>query len=184
MKQVLIALVEDKPGVLNRISSLFRRRNFNIESLAVGHSEIPGASRLTIVTDEEELLRRNIIKENLRKLINVIDVEDITDSPSVIREHALIKVRVDSGTRSEVSNLVEIYRARIIDVSTKSLVIEVAGEPQKVDSMIEVLAPFGVLEIARAGKVALTRGEGNVFQKETLERWINGNGARGPSNSR
>jgi acetolactate synthase-1/3 small subunit len=183
MKQVLIALVEDKPGVLNRVASLFRRRNFNIESLVVGHSEIPGTSRLTIVTDEEELLRRNIIKENLRKLINVIDVEDITDSPSVIREHALIKVKVDGSTRSEVSNLVDMYRGRIVDVGSKSLVIEMTGEPQKIDSIIEVLAPFGVLEIARAGKVALTRGEGHASQRETLERWMNGNGAKGPGNS-
>ncbi len=158
MKQILVALVEDKPGVLNRIASLFRRRNFNIESLVVGHSEVPGASRLTIVTDEEEHLRRNIIRQNLQKMINVIDVVDVTDKPCVIREHALIKVKADSATRGEVRNLADMYRARIVDVGKRSLIIEVTGEPDKVDSIIEVLEQFGIIEIMRAGKVALTRG--------------------------
>ena len=125
MKQVLVALVEDKPGVLNRIASLFRRRNFNIESIVVGHSETPGASRLTIATDEEEHLRRNIIRRNLLKLINVIDVVDVTDRPCVIREQALIKVQADGSTRGEVGDLVKIYRARIVDVGTTSLIVEV-----------------------------------------------------------
>ncbi len=158
MKQILVALVEDKPGVLNRIASLFRRRNFNIESLVVGHSEIPGASRLTIVTDEEEHLRRNIIRQNLLKMVNVIDVVDVTDHPCVIREHALIKVKADSATRGEVGNLVDMYRARIVDVGKRSLIVEVTGEPDKIDSILEVLEQFGIIEIMRAGKVALTRG--------------------------
>ena len=158
MKQILVALVEDKPGVLNRIASLFRRRNYNIESLVVGHSEIPGASRLTIATDEEEYLRRNIIRQNLLKMVNVIDVVDVTDQPCVIREHALIKVKADSATRGEVRSLADIYRARIVDVGKRSLIIEVTGEPDKIDSIIEVLEQFGIIEIMRAGKVALTRG--------------------------
>lgn len=158
MKQILVALVEDKPGVLNRIASLFRRRNFNIESLAVGHSEIPGASRLTIVTDEEEHLRRNIIRQNLLKMVNVIDVVDVTDTPCVIREHALIKVKADGATRGEVRNLADMYRGRIVDVGKQSLIIEVTGEPDKIDSIIEVLEQFSIIEIMRAGKVALTRG--------------------------
>ena len=181
MKQVLVVLVEDEPGVLNRIASLFRRRNFNIESLVVGQSEIPGASRLTIVTGEEERLRRDIIKNNLLKLINVIHVEDITESPSVIREHALIKVRANGKTRQDVSNLVDLYHARVVDVGSKSLIIELTGEPDKIDSMIEVLTAFGVLEIARAGKVALTRGEGHVAQSDTMEQWLNKNGNRSPA---
>lgn len=158
MKQILVALVEDKPGVLNRIASLFRRRNFNIESLAVGHSEILGASRLTIVTDEEEHLRRNIIRQNLLKMVNVIDVVDVTDKPCVIREHALIKVKADGATRGEVRNLADMYRGRIVDVGKRSLIVEVTGEPDKIDSIIEVLEQFGIIEIMRAGKVALTRG--------------------------
>ncbi|MCB9077276.1 MAG: acetolactate synthase small subunit [Anaerolineaceae bacterium] len=159
MKQTLIALVEDKPGVLNRVASLFRRRNFNIESLAVGHSEVPGISRMTIVTDEEELLRRNIIKANLFKMINVIDVQDVTDQPCVLRETALIKVEADAVTRGQVMDVVEMYRGRIVDVGTKTLIVEVTGEPEKIESAINVLTPFNVLEIMRTGKIAMTRGE-------------------------
>ena len=158
MKQTLIALVEDKPGVLNRVASLFRRRNFNIESLAVGHSETPGVSRMTIVTDEEESLRRNVVRTNLLKMINVIDVQDVTDAPSVMRETALIKVRADAATRGQVMDVAEMYRARIADVATETLIVEVTGEGDKIDSMLEVLDPFGIVEIMRSGKIAMTRG--------------------------
>lgn len=159
MKQVLIASVEDKPGVLNRVASLFRRRNFNIESLAVGHSEIPGVSRMTIVTDEEEYLRRNIIRTNLLKLINVIDVQDVTDTPCVARETALIKVEADATTRGQVMDVAEMYRAHIADVATETLILEVTGESDKIESIIEVLEPFGVIEVMRTGKIAMTRGK-------------------------
>ena len=158
MKQTLIAQVEDKPGVLNRIASLFRRRNFNIESLTVGHSEIPGVSRMTIVTDEEEMLRRNVIRRNLLKLINVIDVQDVTDTPSVIRETALIKVNVDAAQRGQVMDVAEMYRARIVDVATETLIIEVTGESSKIEALTEVLNPFGILEMTRTGQIAMTRG--------------------------
>lgn len=158
MKQTLIALVEDKPGVLNRVSSLFRRRNFNIESLAVGHSEIPGVSRMTIVTDEEEFLRRSIVSSNLYKLINVIDVVDVTDEPCVIRETALIKVQADAATRGQVMDVVEMYRAHIADVATETLIVEVTGEHDKIESILQVLEPFGIIEIMRTGKIAMTRG--------------------------
>jgi len=158
MKQTLIALVEDKPGVLNRVASLFRRRNFNIESLAVGHSETPGVSRMTIVTDEEEHLRRSVIKANLYKMINVIDVQDVTDMPCVVRETALIKVNADATQRGQIMNVTEMYRARIVDVATETLIVEVTGESEKIESLLGVLEPFGVLEIMRTGKVAMTRG--------------------------
>jgi len=158
MKQTLIARVEDKPGVLNRVASLFRRRNFNIESLTVGHSEMPGVSRMTIVTDEEELLRRNVIRSNLLKLISVIEVQDVTDMPCVVRETALVKVKADATQRGQVMDVAEMYRGRIVDVATATLIIEVTGEPSKIDSMIGVLEPFGVLEIMRTGKIAITRG--------------------------
>ena len=158
MKQTLVALVEDKPGVLNRVASLFRRRNFNIESLAVGHSETPGVSRMTIVTDEEELLKRNVVRANLLKLINVIDVQDVTDQPSVIRETALIKVAADATQRGQVMDVTEMYRARIVDVGTETLIVEITGESEKIGSIIEVLEPYGILEIMRTGKIAMTRG--------------------------
>jgi acetolactate synthase-1/3 small subunit len=158
MKQTLIARVEDKPGVLNRVASLFRRRNFNIESLTVGHSEMPGVSRMTIVTDEEEQLRRNVIRSNLLKLISVIEVQDVTDMPCVVRETALVKVKADATQRGQVMDVAEMYRGRIVDVATATLIIEVTGEPSKIDSMIGVLEPFGVLEIMRTGKIAMTRG--------------------------
>jgi acetolactate synthase-1/3 small subunit len=158
MKQTLVALVEDKPGVLNRVASLFRRRNFNIESLAVGHSEKPGVSRMTIVTDEYENMRRNVIRANLLKLINVIEVQDVTDQPCVIRETALIKVQADATIRGQVMDVGEMYRARIVDVGTETLVVEVTGEPSKVEALIEILEPFGILEIMRTGKIVMTRG--------------------------
>jgi acetolactate synthase-1/3 small subunit len=158
MKQTLIAKVEDRPGVLNRVASLFRRRNFNIESLTVGHSEIAGISRMTIVTDEEELLRRAVIRSNLLKLINVIEVEDVTDIPCVVRETALIKVKADASLRGQVMDVAEMYRARIVDVATETLIVEVTGEPAKIESILGVLEPFGILEIMRTGKIAMTRG--------------------------
>jgi acetolactate synthase-1/3 small subunit len=161
MKQTLIALVEDKPGVLNRVASLFRRRNFNIESLAVGHSETPGVSRMTIVTDEEEMLRRNVVRTNLLKMINVIDVQDVTDSPCVVRETALIKVKADASLRGQVMDVAEMYRARIVDVATETLVVEITGESEKIASFIDVLNPFGIVEVMRTGKIAMTRGVTN-----------------------
>jgi acetolactate synthase-1/3 small subunit len=158
MKQTLIALVEDKPGVLNRIANLFRRRNFNIESLSVGHSEMLGVSRMTIVTDEEEHLRRNVVKQNLLKLINVIDVDDVTDKPCVIRETALAKVKADATQRAEIMNIAEIYRARIVDVANDSLIVEITGDSDKVNSMVDLLKPFGLIELGRTGALAMTRG--------------------------
>jgi acetolactate synthase-1/3 small subunit len=150
--------VEDKPGVLNRVASLFRRRNFNIESLAVGHSEKPGVSRMTIVTDEVEAVKRNVVRANLLKLINVIEVQDVTEQPCVIRETALIKVQADATQRSQIMDVSEMYRARIVDVGTETLIVEITGESDKIESIIGVLQPFGILEIMRTGKIAMARG--------------------------
>jgi acetolactate synthase-1/3 small subunit len=158
MKQILIASVEDKPGVLNRVASLFRRRNFNIESLAVGHSEVPGVSRMTIVTDEVEHLRRAIVRSNVEKLVNVIAVDDVTDLPCVVRETALIKVTADTTKRREVMDFAEMYRARIVDVANETLIVEITGESSKIDALIEVLNPIGISEIMRTGKIAMRRG--------------------------
>jgi acetolactate synthase-1/3 small subunit len=113
---------------------------------------------MTIVTDEEELLRRNVIRSNLLKLISVIEVQDVTDMPCVVRETALVKVKADATQRGQVMDVAEMYRGRIVDVATATLIIEVTGEPSKIDSMIGVLEPFGVLEIMRTGKIAMTRG--------------------------
>jgi len=150
-------MVQDKPGVLNRIVSLFRRRNFNIESLTVGHSEVPGVSRLTMVVEAENVPVEQFVYQ-LDKLVNIIDVTDLTETRSVIRELALIKVKADSTSRSEVMQLVEIFRAKIIDVSLHSLVIEASGPEDRVQSLISLLESFGILEIVRTGRVAMSRG--------------------------
>jgi len=157
MKRTLVALVEDKPGVLNRIVSLFRRRNFNIESLTVGHSEVPHVSRMTMVVEAENVPAEQFVYQ-LDKLINVIDATDVTDSPSVVRELALMKVRANSQTRGEIMQLVDIYRAKIVDVGLQSLVIEVVGPEDRVQSLIVLLQTFGILEIVRTGRVAMVRG--------------------------
>lgn len=159
MRRTLVAMVQDKPGVLNRIVSLFRRRNFNIESLTVGHSEVPGVSRLTMVVEAENVPAEQFVYQ-LDKLVNIIDVTDLTETRSVIRELALIKVKADSKTRGEVMQLVEVFRAKIVDVNLHSLVIEVSGPEDRVQSLISLLDSFGVLEIVRTGRVAMSRGPG------------------------
>ena len=174
MKQTLIALVEDKPGVLNRVASLFRRRNYNIESLAVGHSETPGISRMTIVTDEEEHLRRNVIRASLYKMVNVVDVHDVTDIPCVVRETALVKVQADAVQRSQIMDVTELYRARIVDVGTETLIVEITGESEKVERLMGVLEPFGILEVMRTGKIAMTRGE--VMPRNGAQKALSNNG--------
>lgn len=156
-KHTLVALVEDKPGVLNRIASLFRRRNFNIESIAVGHSEQLGLSRMTIVVDGDDAKIEQVRKQ-LDKVIEVIKIVDITDEEPVARELALIKVRATPSTRGEIIQIVDIFRANIVDVAVDSLIVEVTGDEDKVDSLIELLRGFGIKELARTGRIALTRG--------------------------
>jgi acetolactate synthase-1/3 small subunit len=156
--RTLVARVEDKPGVLNRVASLFRRRAFNIESLTVGHTEKPGISRMTIVVDSEKTDTEKVA-QNLYKLVNVISVEDITESPMVIRDLALIKVKTNGGSsRSEVMQIVDTFRARVVDVSPKALMIEVTGAEDKIDGLAEVLEPYGIIEMVRTGRVAMVRG--------------------------
>ncbi len=165
MQSTLIALVEDKPGVLTRVASLFRRRNYNIESLTVGHTEKPGVSRMTIVVDSS---RTNVEKvaQNLYKLVNVIQVEDVTEQPTVLRDLALIKVRAESGAmRSEVMQLVDTFRARVVDVARDTLMVEVTGTEDKIDGLVEVLRPYGIVEMVRTGRVAMARGNaGNGYK--------------------
>ena len=156
-KHTLVALVEDKPGVLNRIASLFRRRAFNIQSLAVGGSEQPGLSRMTIVAVGDSAQIEQVRKQ-LEKLINVVRVSDITEENMVNRELALIKVKATASTRSEIMQIVGVFRANIVDVAPGSLTVEVTGDEDKVNSLLGLLHDFGVKEVSRTGRIALTRG--------------------------
>jgi acetolactate synthase-1/3 small subunit len=149
LKHTLVARVQDEPGVLNRVSSLFRRRAFNIDSLTVGGSELKDFSRMTIVVDTARTPAR-IVEENLRKLIPIAEVRDVTDVPTVDRDLALIRVRCDSSARAEVTQLAEIFRGKMI--------VEVTGDSGKVDGLVELLRPRGILEMVRTGKVAMVRG--------------------------
>ena len=165
-KHTLVALVYDKPGVLNRMASLFRRRSFNIESIAVGHSEIPHLSRMTIVVDGSTTMVEQVRKQ-LDKVVDVVKVADITGDKVTARELALIKVRATSATRSEIIEIADIFRASIVDVASDSLTIEITGDEDKVDSLLNLIRGFGIREIARTGRIAMVRGSsGSVQIKE------------------
>ncbi len=164
MKHTLAILVENKPGVLTRVAGLFSRRGFNIESLAVGVTENPDTSRMTIVVSGDDHVLEQVEKQ-LNKLIDVIRVSDIPADESVNRELALIKVGVDSATRAEVMQIVDIFRAKIVDVGAKSLIIEVTGDESKINAIEQLLRQFGVKEMVRTGKVAMNRGA-KVVQTE------------------
>lgn len=151
------AIVEDVPGVLNRVASLFRRRAYNILSLSVGPTHEPGTSRMTLLVEADDDMARRI-EANLYKLVNVLKVEDLTYRPSVSRELALIKVRAAGEQRAEVMQLCDVFRARVVDVAHEALTVEITGTEDKIDGLQEVLEPFGVVEMARTGTVALTRG--------------------------
>ena len=154
----LVALVADKPGVLNRVSSLFRRRAFNIQSITVGHSEINEVSRMTIVVDGTNTSVEQVRKQ-LDKEPNILRVMDVSAHPTVTRELALIKVKATATNRSEIIEIVDIFRATILDVSADSLVIEVTGDEEKIESLISLLRSYGIRELARTGRLAMVRGE-------------------------
>jgi acetolactate synthase-1/3 small subunit len=155
--------MEDKPGVLSRVASLFRRRNYNIESLSVGHSETPNISRMTIVVDSNGRDVDQIIKQ-LAKLINVTQVRDVSDQQTVVRELALVKVKAGPGTRTEIIELANVFRARVVDVGATSLTIEITGPESRVDSLIDLLQPYGIDELARTGRLAMVRnGHGKAI---------------------
>jgi len=164
MTHVLSLLVEDKPGLLTRVAGLFARRGFNIESLAVGKSEIPGLSRITVVVDVEELPLEQVTKQ-LNKLINVIKIVELDPASTVEREHMLIKVRVDNTTRSQILEATNLFRARIVDVATDALVIEVTGDSPKVQALLRVLEPYGIKEIAQSGLLAIGRGSKSITDR-------------------
>ena len=164
MKHTLAVLVENKPAVLTRVAGLFSRRGFNIESLAVGVTENLDISRITIVVSGDDKILEQVEKQ-LNKLIDVIRVSDIPAGESVSRELALIKVGVDSTTRAEVMQIVDIFRAKIVDVGIKSLVVEVTGDESKINAMEQLLRQFGIKEMVRTGKIAMNRGA-KIVQSE------------------
>jgi len=152
-----VAYVEDIPGVLNRVTSLFRRRNYNIDSLTVGRTDTPGVSRMTIVMEADDTTAR-LVEANLYKLLNVLRVEDVTHAPSVVRDLALVKVSATAATRAQVLQIIEVFRARVVDVAPEALIVEITGTEDKLQGLVEVLRPFGIIEMVRTGSVAMTRG--------------------------
>ena len=157
MKHTLSVLVENKPGVLARVAGLFSRRGFNIDSLAVGRTEDPALSRMTIVVDAEEHSLEQVTKQ-LHKLINVIKISDLDPHHSVGRELLLIKIQATAKNRAEIIEIADIFRAKIVDVSRSSLTLEVTGPADKLGAMQDLLTPYGIAELARTGRIALGRG--------------------------
>lgn len=164
MQHVLSLLVEDKPGLLTRVAGLFARRGFNIESLAVGKTEIEGLSRITVVVEVEGLPLEQVTKQ-LNKLVNVIKIVELDPEASVQREHMLIKVRVDNSTRSQILEATNLFRARVVDVVTDALVIEVTGDTAKINALLRVLEPYGIKEIAQSGLLAIGRGSKSITER-------------------
>jgi acetolactate synthase-1/3 small subunit len=156
--RTFITYVEDRPGVLNRVVSLFRRRGYNIESLTVGRTARPEVSRITLVVEADDDTARRI-ESNLYKLVNVLYVADVTHAAAVVREMAIIKVAAGSGRRAEILQLCEVFRARVVDVAPDSLSLEATGTQDKIDGLVDVLRPFGLLEMVRTGAVAMLRGQ-------------------------
>jgi acetolactate synthase-1/3 small subunit len=163
-RHVLSLLVEDKPGILTRVAALFARRGFNIESLAVGTTELPGLSRITVVVSVEGAALEQVTKQ-INKLINVIKVVELDADQAVQRDHMLIKVRTDASTRSAVLEAVTLFRARVIDVVSDALIIEVTGDTAKCAAFLKVLEPFGIKELVQSGVLAIGRGSKSITEK-------------------
>ncbi len=171
-QHTIVALVNDRPGVLARVASLFRRRGFNIASLAVGASEQEGLSRLTfVVTGDQYTVEQ--ATAHLDKLIDVVKVSNISNEDAVARELALIKVRATPSNRSEILEMANLFRAKVVDVGARSLVVEITGEEDKIDALYDLLRPFGILELMRTGRVAMVRGKaaGNISDDVGPTRW-------------
>ena len=174
MNHTIVALVDDKPGVLNRVTSLFRRRAFNIDSLTVGRTETPGISRITIVVDAEEQNIERLIAY-LVKLVNVIQVFNLSSVPTVNRDLAMIKVGANAENRMHITQIVDVFRARIVDVTNTSFIIEITGDEEKIEGFIDVLRPWGIIEMVRTGIVTMARGTTPLYPNG------NGNGHLAPS---
>ena len=175
-QHTLVALVEDRPGVLTRVASMFRRRGYNIASLAVGKSEQLGLSRMTVVVNGDEDTVAQVTKQ-LDKLIEVIRVSNITNEEIVVRELALIKVSSTTANRGEIIQIVNLFRANIVDVGIQSMVIEITGEEDKIQALYNLLEPFGILEMLRTGRVAMVRGQsdGRVSDSIGIDLYGSGN---------
>lgn len=156
-KHTLAVTVENRPGVLTRVTTMFRRRGYNIDSLTVGMTENPTISRMTIVVEGDDQVIEQVTKQ-LHKLVEVIKIIDVSEERSVERELVLIKVKADASVRTEVMQIVEIFRARIVDIGKNTLIIEVTGDSGKIDAIEEALRPFGIVELVRTGKIAMVRG--------------------------
>ncbi len=157
MKHTIAVIVENKPAVLTRIAGLFSRRSFNIDSLSVGATDNPDYSRMTLTVHGDDVVLEQVIKQ-LSKLINVIRVSELEPKESVERELAIIKVSADKDTRGEIMQIVNIFRAKIIDVSARSMIIEATGDESKIDAIVQLLRQFGIKEMARTGRVSMVRG--------------------------
>jgi len=163
-KHTLSVLVENRPGVLTRVAGLFARRGFNIHSLAVGPTEHPDVSRMTVVVDVEELPLEQVTKQ-LNKLVNIIKIVELDNAASVQRELLLVKVRADMQTRSHVLEAVQLFRAKVVDVAPDALTIEVTGNPDKLEAFMRVLEPFGIRELVQSGLVAIGRGSRSIADR-------------------
>ena len=166
-RHILVVLVLDRPGVLNRVASLMRARNFNIESLAVSHTDQPEVSRMTITLRGDDVAVEQAAKQ-LYRLIDVLKVQDVTSDPTVEHEIALIKVRADERNRGEVLTIAEMYKARVVDIATESLIVEATGTEAEVDTLIALLRGFGIKELVRSGTVVMSRGTGSI--EEAVKR--------------
>lgn len=185
MKHTLVAWMKDRPGVLSRVASMVRRRNFNIDSLQVGHSEEPGISRMTFVVDGDERMVDQVIKQ-LRKVVDVTRIENLTDKPIVAREMALIRVSTTPDNRSDIIQAVNMLKGDIVDVGSDSMVAQIVGSEDRVDTLITLLGDFGILEMVRTGRVALARGSKEHKFKRSSSVWrASSNGSGDPlTNSR
>jgi len=160
-RHTFVVYVEDVPGVLNRVSSLFRRRSYNIESLTVGGTERNGVSRMTIVMEGDDTTAR-LMEANLYKLVNVLRVQDVTYAQTVKRDLALIKVSAPAEIRPQVLQVIDVFRARVVDIAPEAMIVEITGTEEKIKGLLEVLEPFGVIEFVQTGTIAMTRGRETV----------------------
>ena len=160
MRHVLSALVQNQPGVLAHVSGMLASRGFNIDSLAVGETEVPNLSRMTFVVHGDDAVLEQVRKQ-LDKIVNVVKVQDISSEDFVERDLMLIKVKAEAAKRLEIAHLVEMFRGRVVDISAENIMVEISGQEQKIEAFIDLMRPYGILELARTGRIALVRGTPN-----------------------